>query len=348
MASRSAGVCRQSLIAAWNRASGELAQVMSVARKDAESKQQADFFNSHSDLQKAVAKIDSLIDATERAADMLAEYPKVMFDNPYASYGLVGSSNCYKNAFLEISKIVDDLDIKVNEGIAAREAANKLRGISEDREEAIANAAGDQAGGLTGVGAGESENNLSDVTGVREDAAKQGNLTGARGIEKFDPDAVIGLDPEEAEAMKGPGKAGKNSASDITSHENPNLAVEKFRNPGIGSKLDPSGRFSSRGTLGLAPALSGTADGKKSGDKASVADSLFEPEGKDGDKVKFGLDAEVPEKGLANADGPGLDASARFPSATQSDAFAAPQSSDLFQLVKNRYRQTELFRNACK
>lgn len=175
IAEKAARACHDALIREWNRANAELASVMGAAKNDANTKQRAGFSNSHGDMQLAIDKLAELIVVTEKAADRIANYPPVMIDNPYAGAGLEGSSNCFKSPYLAISKIVKDLDLKADEGEDALATADKLRGVSQARDDGIATGYGHSIAGshTSGIGSGHSQNRTSDITGLEQDKAKR-------------------------------------------------------------------------------------------------------------------------------------------------------------------------------
>jgi hypothetical protein len=179
VAEQHALACRDALLGAWEKANAELTGVMAAARQKLDAKQQQDFFRSHADMELAIDKMQKLVDDTEAGADRLAQYARVMFDNPYADPGLVGSSNCYKSHFLAISKIVDDLDQKARQGLDAIASVDELRGVSQARDDGLGTTATQMAKGTVGAGTGESVNGKSDVTGIAQDKAKQAGVPAA-------------------------------------------------------------------------------------------------------------------------------------------------------------------------
>ncbi|MGZ3660177.1 MAG: hypothetical protein ACXVCK_08780, partial [Bdellovibrionota bacterium] len=137
VAQAAAEACGKALDKEWANAQAELGTVLSVSQKNLDTKQQADFFHSHSDLQLAMDKLESLIEITQENAEKLANYPRVMFDNPYAEAGLKGSSSCYKNPFKGVAKVVADLDQKIEQAEAALAATDDLRAVSQARDDGI-------------------------------------------------------------------------------------------------------------------------------------------------------------------------------------------------------------------
>jgi hypothetical protein len=219
IAEKAAAACRAALVAEWNRASAELTAIMSVSQKSLDTKQQADFNHSHSDMQLAIDRMANLIILTEESADKLAQYPRIMFDNPYAAAGLEGSSSCYKDSFLAIGRVVKDLDKKADEGEDALAATDKLRGVSQARDDGIGTSLNHSVASRrsVGIGAGAAKISASDVTGVEQDKAKQ------RGA-------------------AAPGTTATVSAVHFNSRASGASA-------GLNAKIDPSGSFSGRGSL---------------------------------------------------------------------------------------------------
>jgi len=175
LAERAALACHDSLVREWKTANAELATVMSGAQSEINTQQQADFSHSSGDMQLAIGKLAELILVTETAADRLAKYPNVMIDNPYALAGLNGSSECFKSSYRAISKIVNDLDQKSDQGENALAATAKLRGVSQAREQGLTNGGAVMASGhdASEVASRQSKNRPSDITGIEQDKAKQ-------------------------------------------------------------------------------------------------------------------------------------------------------------------------------
>jgi hypothetical protein len=143
----SAKACYQEVISAWNQANGELQRILSVSKKVDGSKQHEEFTFSEADYRKASSKLKELITFTKSRADLLAEYPRVMMDDPMV-LTVAGSLPCYQNAFAKIEKLVQLLDDKAAEGIHARSEAKKLARISDGFEQ------GTESVGMQGVSVG--------------------------------------------------------------------------------------------------------------------------------------------------------------------------------------------------
>jgi hypothetical protein len=241
IAEKAATACRDALVAEWVQANAQLSSVMSVSKKNLDTKQQADFSNSHSDMQLAIDRLASLIILTEDSADKLAQYPRIMFDNPYAASGLEGSSNCYKQSFLAIGKVVKDLDKKADEGEDALAATDKLRGVSQARDDGIGTSLSHSVatGHQVGIGAGTPKTSASDVTGLEQDKAKQ------RGASESGGTATLSAARFSAKAVNAPAA----NATAAKTFSPPPAAPVSFSHPGLGAKIDPSGTFSARGPL---------------------------------------------------------------------------------------------------
>jgi hypothetical protein len=327
-AQQRADSCRSALLAAWSAANGELEKVMSLGKKNLDTKQQADFLHSHQDMQLAIDKLNQLVSRTEQAADMLAEYPRVMFDNPYAEPGLVGSSKCYVGPFKGIEKLVQDLDQKAEEGRDALEAVDQLRGISQARDDQIR---GSFSGRATGLGAarvpaGTTPVVASDVTGVKKEAAAKRSPRPAGAVSGFLPpsssvterqgdlpgsfsgrNSLLPAGPESAGASP---KDGRSVADSLFSA--PDAEVSHLRL---------------------------VVDGMESPAPSSATAAAREPSGADGAAAGASSPSGDAPLTAADAASPPAEPPASLTAGVSDDA-------DLFGRVRDRYRATTLFREA--
>ena len=70
-------------------------------------------------------------------ANLIARYPEALADKPQR-IDLTDSLPCYQDAFAKIQRVVNDLDKRSREGVAALRAASELQRSSDSRSTKLA------------------------------------------------------------------------------------------------------------------------------------------------------------------------------------------------------------------
>jgi hypothetical protein len=121
LAEQSAKECSDKISQAWKDASKDL----SLLAAGAQGNQNLGMENSDEKYQLAMERLEALIVLTEKNADILAQYPKVMVDNR-SMRGPIDSLPCYKTVFQKIQDIVLDLDHKAAQGAKVLASTTEL------------------------------------------------------------------------------------------------------------------------------------------------------------------------------------------------------------------------------
>lgn len=165
-----AQACSAQISRAWSEAAKDLA----VLRDGADS-QRLGMGLSQERYDRAVERIQKLIDETKTNTDLLAQYPSVMVDAPTVE-AWDDSLPCYREAYDQIQQTVTDLDRKTAQGRVVLAKATELRATLKQladnvKGQALPAAARGTEPALARVPAASRHPAvMSDITGVRKDA----------------------------------------------------------------------------------------------------------------------------------------------------------------------------------
>ena len=183
LAAKGAELCRAKLLRAVTDAEKQLGDSFKAAEPNDVSRQQVKFQFSASHYRETEAKLNHLINQTSHNMHMLASYPTVMMDDLDTGIETVA---CYTDNYKTLSKVVSDLDQKITELKHARDVAVALKDTTHGHDVHVGSESPADfilGGGDVGVGSGDyipaglARAPASDITGIREDIAKDEVLT---------------------------------------------------------------------------------------------------------------------------------------------------------------------------
>ncbi len=256
---------------------------------------------------------------------------------------------CYGEPRKEIEQVLARVDQDLAELVQTKAAAEGLKAASDQRESSLGPGeyGGRQAANSYRTHSGNSKNGRSDVTGLKEDEEKREHASS----------------PAYSQNVSDPGRSttSAGNTSRISSQRknlHPAEELERFRNPGIGSNMDPSGRFSNRGSLSAdeerarSAKQPTSADSSRDSESSSVG-SLFWDKNPNSSQLNLGLGDEyrAPASGTGSMTGgknkiaEATSSGENVPSPAQPATQARESTSTLFERVSSRYRKLDLFRN---
>lgn len=335
-AAEKAEECAEKIKATWKTAAATLqAQLVTAAQNQSHSEKVAG-----DDYKKAISTLKAQIDYMQDATDLVASYPQVMINFPDSNGEEEASLSCFNEAFEAVQKTVTGLDDEIVKAIDVYDLAKNRKKVAGERQQGLDFSLVD--GGLGGkhkaarVPSGQSENGASDVTGMKKE---QGLASlNAQKVEKFR------AGNEEAQASAGALSEITKKGSDVSE----SIAAASFadrleaRQVARGSvELDPVTGLPRAFARGNAAAQARRPS--SAGSEASVGAILWKESGRshfaESDFALAGSSAVTgvePQAAVPNGD---LISPANLRAAASAD-------TDLFSLVRSRYRETELFRSS--
>lgn len=338
--------CADELVASWTKAAQELVPRLQARGQSGMQHQSED--DTRKDYHDAIRAISFQIKQMQYYTALIADYPFVMIDVG-GSTGDETSLSCFNEAFHQVQDIVTYLDGEIVRAKKIKKSATALMELSASRHQNLAGSlGGGPVGGPAGKGGieGSYQNSASTITGeinnvfLSSKAAAQ-QLAGRMPSVAAPP--FIGQSPSKGERAEilatFSNKFGlyKKTAEQIAASKQ--VSSRKFKGgvppapKSVGSTLWQDGGGSFEMAVKPAPEEnSRQADGGASSNTDSSATAAPQQQG------------SPPSFEPAQAWSPQQEG--RGPASRLSSSAIAPSESNIFQLVKRRYRGTEQFRQS--
>jgi len=354
-AAMEAQACSDQVVATWTQASDLLKPLLA---RDAGNKQDTAETNTSADYEKAIKALDAEILLMQNYTALIASYASVTFDFPDGRDDST-SPDCFNKPFHQIQDIVSNLDKEIVRAKKVRKLAAQLRGTSDAYHKNLSMALSDAiATGSLQAKSGAHARPVSDITGIEEararakatresgktvklDAKKLGGLsdiTGTDGAPARNTRApVVRLAEAAAQTFDTRNKLVPEKY-DAKAKTGESVGASLWKDPGVGDKLALAvgGGSTAAAAGGTASSESGAAaggsDGKINAHGRNEAAGTSSGEEKNAAAIGFAGSPEIS----------GAEGTARAGSGTP----LASAEVDLFQLVHDRYRATDLFRQA--
>lgn len=123
--------CYRAVIRAWQGATADLNRVMAYQKMGKHTSQENSLERAQADYQNSMAKLQQLIDMTDRNTERVAGYTFGMHEDPNQPLA------CFTEAYAAVENVVNALDDKLTEGVNALEAAKALNMASAKNDAAI-------------------------------------------------------------------------------------------------------------------------------------------------------------------------------------------------------------------
>jgi hypothetical protein len=326
--SEKARECADKVLASWRLAADELKKKLESSGRT----QNVSTVEAAKDYDKAMATLKVQILALQESTELVASYPDVMVDFPDAESD-EDSLSCFSEPFQQVQETVTELDHEIIRAKKVYTEAKKMREVAKGRSQKLDAAVFAELGARAPAGhkSGKSTRSASDVTGLEEDEAKRSGVTEKVASKTFD----------SAEQEHG------NVKSTVTSRvvqEKPlkdrSISEDSFAGRAGGEDALP-GSFSSRleerarargveETSYVAPKASASGG-------PSVGEALWQENyGAGAVRTKLELSGEVAGH-LGKQAGALVETNGSNP---------VIRDTDLFTIVRLRYRSTELFQRA--
>ncbi|MGZ3738680.1 MAG: hypothetical protein ACXVB9_04850, partial [Bdellovibrionota bacterium] len=341
--------CSDQVIASWTAAAAALQPLLI---RDAGNKQDTSQTNTRSDYDNALARLDSQIVLMENYTNLIAEYAHATINFPDAE-SQDESPPCFNGPFDKIQDVVSNLDQQIIMAKKVRKLAAGMRGTSDQYHKNLANSLSDAiASGRLAAKGGPANNSASDVTGLKEAREKAKKLAATGQTRKLD-DLPLATGSDVTRTPH------RNTAEPVRAAD----AVAKIFDKDLSSPPVPASVTAKPGAI--APPSAGAAiwDDNFAGDKLSLGVNKAGVVPAPGAQKKSGgIASAVSSDGAAGVSGGALNGASPATQPPQSEPATANESpassrassapvvassdTDLFALVHDRYRASELFRKA--